>query len=50
MLGNESYSENWSNKMDIYEKYFPGQLIKTYESGVISIDAEKIIHRMKMGE
>lgn len=50
MLGNESYSEGWSNKMDIYEKYFPGKLIKTYESGAISTDAEKIIRKMIKGE
>lgn len=49
MLGNEKYSENWSRKMDIYEKYFPGQLLKTYESGAISIDAEKIINKIKNG-
>ena len=24
MLGNKQYSEHWSEKMDIYEKYFPG--------------------------
>ena len=48
MLGNEKYSEDWSNKLDIYEKYFPGQLLKTYESGTISSDAEKIIDRIKM--
>ena len=47
MLGNEKYSEDWSNKMDIYEKYFPGQLIKTYESGAIASDAEKIIVKIK---
>ena len=49
MLGNEKYSENWSRKMDIYEKYFPGQLLKTYESGAISVDAEKIINKIKNG-
>ena len=48
MLGNEKYSEGWSNKMDIYENYYPGQLIKTYESGAISSDAEKIINRIKL--
>ena len=47
MLGNEKYSEDWSNKMDIYEKYFPGRLLKTYESGAISSDAEKLIERIK---
>lgn len=47
MLGNEKYSEDWSFKLDIYEKYFPGQLLKTYESGAISSDAEKIIDKIK---
>ncbi len=47
MLGDEKYSSDWSKKMDIYEKYYPGQLIKTYESGVISQDAEKIINMIK---
>lgn len=46
MLGNEKYCEDWSDKMDIYEKYFPGQLLKTYETGAISSDAEKIINEM----
>lgn len=49
MLGNEQYSEDWSNKMDIYEKYFPDQLLKTYESGAISSDAEKVINKIKTG-
>lgn len=49
MLGNEKYSEDWSHKLDIYEKYFPGQLIKTYESGAISFDAGKIIDKIKSG-
>lgn len=47
MLGNEKYSEGWSSKMDIYEEFFPGHLIKTYESGAISSDAEKIIKKIK---
>ena len=47
MLGNEQYSDDWSEKMDIYEEYFPGQLLKTYESGAISSDAEKIIDNIK---
>lgn len=46
MLGNEKYCEDWSDKMDIYEKYFPGQLLKAYETGAISSDAEKIINEM----
>lgn len=50
MLGNEKYSEGWSSKMDIYEMFFPGHLIKTYESGAISSDAEKIIKKIKADE
>ncbi len=46
MLGNEKYSEDWSNKVDIYEKYFPGQLLRTYESGAISSDAEQLINKI----
>ena len=47
MLGNEKYSENWLIKIDIYEKYYPGQLLKTYESGAISQDAEAQINKIK---
>ena len=47
MLGNEKYDSDWLHKIDIYEKYFPGQLYKTYESGAISADAEKIIEQLK---
>ena len=47
MLGNEKYNENWLKKMDIYERYYPGQLIKTYETGAISQDAETEINKIK---
>lgn len=47
MLGKEDYDENWSKKIDIYNQYFPGQMIKTYESGVLSQDAERIIQMIK---
>lgn len=43
MLGTEDYDRSWSKKMDIYENYFPNQLIKTYESGALSKDAQKLI-------
>ena len=43
MLGNEDYDDNWTKKLRIYNECFPGQLIKTYESGAIAIDARKII-------
>lgn len=48
MLGNEDYDENWAKKSKIYEKYFPGLLIKTYESGALSVDAQKIIDELKV--
>ena len=43
MLGNEEYDARWADKLQIYERYFPGQLIKTYESGTLSKDVEKLI-------
>lgn len=43
MLGNEEYNSRWKRKLDIYEAYYPGQLIKTYESGALSRDAKRII-------
>lgn len=46
MLGNEKYDTDWSYKLDVYEKYYPNQLIKTYETGVISQDAERIISKL----
>ncbi|WP_242839379.1 RecQ family ATP-dependent DNA helicase [Oribacterium sp. P6A1] len=47
MLGNEKYDSDWLNKIDIYEKYFPGQLYRTYESGAISQDAENVIRELQ---
>ncbi len=41
MLGQAQYDSDWLKKLDIYETYFPGQLIKTYESGALSKDVEK---------
>lgn len=37
------HDSNWIKKLDIYETYFSGQLIKTYESGALSKDAEERI-------
>ena len=47
MLGTEDYDISWSKKMDIYENYFPNQLIKTYENGALSKDAQKLIDKLK---
>lgn len=43
MLGQAQYDSNWLKKLDIYETFFPGRLIKTYESGALSKEAEKLI-------
>ena len=43
MLGNEKYTDSWANKVDIYNLHFPGQLLRTYESGAIAHDADRII-------
>lgn len=43
MLGKEDYDNNWIYKLEVYEKYFEGQMVKTYESGVLSKDAKKLI-------
>ena len=47
MLGNEEYDARWADKLQIYERYFPGQLIKTYESGTLSKDVEKLIEELQ---
>ena len=36
MLGIESYDSRWIEKQDIYDKYFTGQLIITYEGATIT--------------
>jgi len=47
MLGKEDYDDRWLEKADIYAAYYPGQLVKTYESGALSKDAQQIIEKMK---
>ena len=47
MLGNEEYDARWTDKLQIYERYFPGQLIKTYESGTLSKDVETLIEELQ---
>lgn len=46
MLGEAKYDKDWLHKLDVYNTFFPGQLIKTYESGVISSDAKKLIEEI----
>lgn len=43
MLGCESYDLRWAQKLSIYRKYYPDQLIKTYENGNLSQDVERLI-------
>lgn len=47
MLGQEDYDQRWSEKIEIYRNHFPGQLIKTYETGNLSNDAQREINKIK---
>lgn len=47
LLGKEDYDANWSKKIKIYEDLFPGQLLKTYESGVIAHDADNMVKKIR---
>ena len=46
LLGRDSYDANWNYKLDIYEKYYPGQMIRSYESGTLSESVKKIIQNL----
>ena len=50
MMNRDDYSSHWSEKLKIYQQYFPGQLIRTYESGSISRMTESIIEQLKDGK
>lgn len=50
MLGREEYDARWSEKIDIYNQYFKGKMIKTYESGVLSKDVSNLIKKIKDGD
>ena len=47
MLGKEDYDTCWSKKIDIYNRYFPGCMVKTYEGGSLSKDAKCLIEKIK---
>ncbi len=47
LLGNEQYDSDWDVKDKIFEKYFPDQLRKTYESTNISMCAQQLIQEIK---
>lgn len=50
MMNREDYNSDWGRKLKVYMKYYPGQLIRTYENGVISRQTEEIIGKLKSGE
>ena len=43
LLRQEEYRRHWETKKAWYEKYFPGRLVITEESGSLSTDARKVI-------
>jgi len=46
MIGSESYDERWMKKLDIYEKHFPSQLVKTYEGTTVSDSAQRVLKEL----
>lgn len=48
MLGVEEYDNKWLKKQDIYDQYFAGKLIVTYEGATISDSALSTINRLKL--
>lgn len=46
MLGKEDYDMRWLEKLDVYRHHFPGQLLRTYESGNLSQDAMQVINNL----
>lgn len=42
---NQRYRREMYEKKDIYERYFPDQLIETYDSHTLTADAEKLINQ-----
>lgn len=49
MLGVESYDKRWLEKQDIYDNYFSGKLIVTYEGATITDSALDIINNISSG-
>ncbi len=49
MLGVESYDKRWLEKQDIYDNYFSGKLIVTYEGATITDSALDIINKISSG-
>jgi len=47
LLGKEDYDTDWTKKLKIYTEFFPGKLLKTYESGVIAQDADNMVNKIR---
>jgi ATP-dependent DNA helicase RecQ len=47
MIGTESYDRRWLEKLSIYETYFPGQLVTTYEGATLTDSVRVIIKKVK---
>lgn len=47
MLGTEEYDVAWCKKTEIYEKFYPGLLIKTYENGALAKDVQQKIEKLR---
>jgi len=50
LIGVENYDKRWIEKKKIYNKYFPNQLIITYEDVMLSENAERNIEKIKKDE
>jgi len=48
MIGVESYDKRWKEKLDIYRKYFPDQVVKTYEGTTISDSAQRMLEKLEL--
>jgi len=47
MLHDESYRNKWETKKNWYDRNFPGQLLTTFESATLSVEASKVIDSLR---
>ena len=47
LLDKPDYVRRWKEKLHVYEKHFPGQLVTTEESAVLSQQAQSLIDKLK---
>ncbi|NRS50458.1 hypothetical protein [Brevibacillus sp. HB2.2] len=45
LIGNMEYDSHWVKKQTVYEEYFPGQLVVSYENPYLTTSAESIIQK-----